>query len=314
MNDIQVVLNGNNNFRMGTPVNGNQFAFTRFSNIPVVLAEINWNSALGTSDLALSDGNNENAFDTFYCFSTRADVMQVITGSAVGWTATPNVMQITSRGQEFCGDVEWSIGSSPIPESTSHYGRFYFRVEEGFLTNHGVSKYKTSGVIEIVPFALNSVDGTALVGGRTTTNEAYVSFRPGRDEVGTSLSYPYNGFVPGIEGGLGDQVLDCDVWYRYEWYIEYLSATVFRLYPRIYNMADELLYDVNTFYPFNRNPSVESLQDWYDAGNAFSVVDTANARMYAVGYEGPNMSADTGAHFYKAALKFQTGDWVGPIT
>jgi hypothetical protein len=265
------------------------------------LANIEWATATGTSDAAVGDGDNANEFNDFYCGATRANVMEVVLGSGVAGSPTTNILRITQRGSSNCGNAGWTAAVSPIPASTSHYGRVYFRVGANFTMNHGVS-YKVTGTIEIVPFKIEA-----------DSNGARFGPAPARDGDNVPLGYPYYAWYPGIEGGAGDQEVALDTWYRYEWHIEYVNANDYRIYPRLYNAAGTLLYDADTYYPVNASPATQSLTDYYGAGNVFGTVSTANAREFAVGYEGPGGAPDNGALLYLAGLKFTTGDWVGPI-
>lgn len=264
-----------------------------------LIADIQWDTTTGTSDNAITDGNNAVPFNDLYCGATRANVMEVVTG--VSGSPTTNCLRITQRGSANCGNAGWTAAVSPIAASTSHYGRVYFRVSANFTMNHGVS-YKVTGTIEIVPF---KVEGDA--------NGARFGPAPARDGENVSLSYPYYAWYPGIESGAGDQEVALDTWYRYEWFIQYTSADNYRIYPRLYNAAGTLLYDADTYYPVNASPATESLTDYYAAGNVFGVVSTANAREFAVGYEGPGGAPDNSATLHLAALAFSTAGWIGAL-
>ncbi len=134
-----------------------------------------------------------------------------------------------------------------------------------------------------------------------------------RDEAGAALGYPFNNWRPGPSAGGGEAPLTNGVWYRYEWQIQYLSALVYRIYPRIYNMAGTLLYDYTSYYQNdNIGGTSKSLQTWYETdGKAFGITNASDAKDFGIGNEGPGGSSDNGQHWYIANVALSTSSWLG---
>lgn len=255
-----------------------------------------WSTALGSSVAALQDGGKWN---TAYC-QQAANVLSVVAGSTVGWTKTPNVLRLQQLGSTQCGTLE---KLNAVPLSTSHWGRFYFRNDEiGTQHNHVVTY--NPGVGTPIQTALwnrwGAPDGVSIF------------MRTYYTSAGGGMSYPTNLWSIGTAGVVGRDRLPNGVWYRYEWHMEYVTSTTYRIWPRIYNMAGTLLYDATRFYQNDYPQSgTHSLSTWYSAGNTFGFSDVTLAQRFGLGNEGPGGSSNTGGYWYHADVALSTSGWIG---
>jgi hypothetical protein len=249
---------------------------------PALLFSSDWSTATGTGDTAVSDGGK---WDASLCPASRADVLAVVASDGLGWSRTTNVLQVTMRGNTGCGRC---LIDDVVPASTSHFGRFYWRNDETEVTNLHPTSYPTGvggETIQIVPWGR---EGTAS-GHRITMT---------------------GGFQPKASGQMFGALLTNGVWYRYEWHIEFLTALTYRIYPRIYNASDTLLYDATGYFSSDF-PWTQSLKAYYDGGGSFSIGNAEWAREFSLGNEGPNVSVDNGEHWYFADVAFSLDGWVG---
>ena len=249
-----------------------------------------WGTALGNSEEALTDGGSWDRLVT--CGGSFFNVAEVISGASVGWTRTANVLRVQQRGATECGNVE---RIHAVPASTTHWGRFYFRNDER-QTSHGHPvTYNCCGDIQIVPWArIGQPDGVVV--GTGAENQPY----------------PLNVFYAGAEGESRHH-LPHRTWFRYEWMIEYLTENTFRIYPRIYNMEDELLYDVESFFQNDYPQSgFQTLKSMYDGGSVGVVRNLDLARNFGLGNEGPGGSVNNGQNWYIADVALSTAGWIGP--
>jgi hypothetical protein len=230
-----------------------------------------------------------------------ASVMSVVSGASVGWTETPHVLRLTQRGSTLCGNIERT--QQTVPASTTHWGRMYFRNDETATSHWHPVTYNAVGDIQIVPWSRFASATGVRIGVGT-----------GRDGTGAALGYPFSLWFPGSGPGRGPAQLQNERWYRYEWEIRYLTATSYRIYPRIYDMNGTLLYDYRTFFQ-NDNGSgsaSKSLQTWYEVDNrSFGITNPTLARNFGIGNEGPAGSADTGGSWYFASVALSTTGWIG---
>jgi hypothetical protein len=222
--------------------------------------------------------------------------MNVVAGNSVGWSLTPNVMRVTMLGTQ-CGGVS---KLAAVPQRTSHYVRFYFRNDETQNTNWHPTWYNCCGTIQMVPWSR-----------RGTSQGVFIGPQIARAANGSDMPYPYNFWRPGVQGQ-GNRTLSNGTWYRYEYYLEYVSATGYRIYPRVYDMAGNLLYDVNAFFPSDYQGQGPTLAAYYAAGNAFGITDAQLATHFGMGNEGPGGASNSGQSWYYARVGISLNGWVGP--
>lgn len=133
-----------------------------------------------------------------------------------------------------------------------------------------------------------------------------------RNASNVNLGYPDSAWYAGTTA-VGIAILPNARWFRYEWHIEYIGATAYRIYPRIYDDAGTLVYDYERFfqndYPFSGS---HSLRTWCEAGNAFGTTDSNLARNFGFGNEGPGGSTASMGYWYIGAAALSTTGWIGP--
>jgi hypothetical protein len=258
-----------------------------------VLFESNWSTSTGISQTALTDGGRFNNWIT--CGGGITEVMQVIPGSSVGWSATPNVMQFTQRGPNYCGNVE---NTNAIGVGQSFYARMYIRDDE-----------TTGGWHDVTLNCCGSIQ--AALWSRGPINSTHTNARV----AGPDGEYPYQGYnwhTPALPRGQ---------WYRYEWHIEYLTENTARIWTRVYDMNNNRLVDehnIRNGVDWGQTPI--TLAERYAQGHVKTFSDLDRARRFGVGNPGQAGSADTGHHWYQAGVKIvdrpidpQNDIWVGPI-
>jgi hypothetical protein len=252
------------------------------------LFESNWSTALGSDiSTALMDGG---LWDFYTCWSGISEVMEIIEGSQVGWTHTPNVMQLTQRGETLCGSIE---NQNSIPESTDFYARTYIMMNESTWGWHDVT-LNCCGSIQ------------AALWSRGLHNSTHYIARV----QGPDGSYPYNQWFT--------DPIPRNEWHRWEFHVEYVTANQTRIWTRVYDMDDNLL--VNAHNIRNVDTWDTTLHERYNQGHLKSIGDTNLARRFGVSNPGQGGSADTGHHWYHAAVKVvsepvdpENDVWVGPV-
>lgn len=258
---------------------------------PSAVFASDWSTATGTSLTAIQDGST---WDNYSCASSLLDV---VAGSGVGFTETTNVLRCDLDGVN-CRLIQ---KQEAVPASTTHWGRIYFRsgLTSTINLDHILAYNNIHGgtAIQAVPFALWRASGAPSAG---------------RWKMGVFVNgggYPYNRWA--------SPELDNDTWYRIEWEMEYVSATYYRMWPRIYSLAGTLLYDSDDFGPsdgqpgtltaFNGdNPAGFELAGVLNGGSA----DATLARRFGLGNNGPNQ-LDSGQSWYFAKVGLSTDGWLG---
>lgn len=265
---------------------------------PATVFDSEWATATGTGASAVTDGG---AWDQSGGSASPNQVLNVLnTGNALGFPTT-NVLRV-EMNNEYYGVVE---KDEAYPISTSHFARFYFRndvdsemsQDHAYAYNnlHGLS---SSGDIQAAPFCIwtNLGDGAGF-------------WRAG---LIIPNSYPNNRWK--------SPALSNDTVYRYEYEFEYIGATTYRVWPRIYDAAGTLLYDSDDY--LNIEDDATTLTAFNDANPAgFTLANilngpTANAqdaRAIGLGNPGPAGNTIVGEYFYFAGFAVSTTGWVGPI-
>lgn len=246
-----------------------------------------WNSGTGTSLTALTDGG---VWNRTYC-NTIGDVLSVVAGGPVGWSGQGNVLRIQQLGTT-CGMLE---ADDVLPQSTTHWGRFYFRNDETQTFHNHVVTYHPVGAIQLAIWNRNPSQA-----GFRTFMRTYFSPSGG--------AMPYPRYLWQI-----DQPLQNGTWYRYEWMMEYVTPTTYRIWPRIYNMSGTLVADANNYFFADAAPNAaNSLAAHYNAGNSFGFTDVTLGRDFGLGQEGPAGSSSTNGFWYHANVALSLSGWIGP--
>lgn len=235
---------------------------------------------LGSTEIVLRDGNR---FTGFSGGTPDPAVGEIVTAASVGLDTPYNVFKLYFRAGGNCMIQIDNV----VPESTTHWGRVWIRNdEEGNKNDHPTAYYNIHPEAEIqsVPHWRNALDLTGVW------------------DAGCYASggYPYNRWYRRLTNG---------VWYRYEWMMEFLTATTFRVWPRIYNAAGTLLYTAADYT--HELGGGDTLESYWNAGNYNTHSRPDLARHFGYGNEGPSGSTNTGQPYYYANLAFSLTDWVG---
>jgi trimeric autotransporter adhesin len=253
-----------------------------------------WSHSQGSGATAVQDGGR---WPSLGC-GNFATVLTVVAGSTVGFSLTPNVLRVQMRGPVYCGMLQ---RDDAVPISTTHWGRFWVRNDESGSQNYHAGAYHNlhgNDDIQAVPFGRD-----ARAGNGTWRLAIFTS----------GASYPYNAWrSPALQNG---------VWYRYEWEMRYVTATTYRLFPRIYNAAGTLVYDHTSFQQNDYSGSSSLTLDRYYAldggartfglGDSPSGASAELARNFGLGTEGPASASDTRGYWYYARFALSTSGWIG---
>lgn len=241
--------------------------------------------ATGSTDLALRDGGR---IDGLSGGLPDPPVGEIVTAASVGLGTPYNVFKLYFRAGGNCMIQK----DDAVPISTTHWGRMWVRNdEEGNKNDHPTAYHNIHGsdAIQAVPMQ--------RIANSTPSGYWQIS-------VTTDASYPNGRFYsPNLTNG---------VWYRFEWKMEYITATTFKWEVRVYSAAGTLLYTGDDFV---REGGGLTLTGWM-ASNSVTLAggsgtDAELARNFGWGNEGPSGSTDTGQPYYYANLAFSTTDWVG---
>jgi hypothetical protein len=265
-----------------------------------ILFQSNWSAATGTSSNAITDGG---AWNQRLC-SMFTSVANVIGGSSVGWNLTPNVLQITRAGTN-CTQVE----REPVPglsQGQDYYIRIYIRNDATAPDGQNASNHPVCinclGQIQAVPWS-NKTGGGVPAG-------KYDPMLSWGNVVGGSNSDKY--WIP-------QNSLDNGRWYRFEYHVDFVNVRAsdadVRIWPRVYDMSGNLLYDARTFRRTGGwgGSTTQSLQAWYDAGGLLYFNTLGLTDEFGVGYEGPGGATDTGQKWYYAGVAVGRGGWLGGL-
>jgi hypothetical protein len=245
-----------------------------------------WNTATGSTNLAIGDNGRWN--DMICPSSGREAVLAVVAGSTAGWTATPNVLQVTNRGSFNCGGVQTS---GAVPVGTSFYIRMYIRVEDENQMNFH-------------PVNLDQINMEAPIWA-IFDPVAGVDYNPKinfRDATGTNHRWRPTAKLRQRE------------WYRFEWHVEFVDvgARTARIWPRIYDLQNRLVHDAASHVNID-TPSGPTLAQYYANGGVARFTSLDNARKFGIGYEGTAGATDQGRKWYYASVEIRSDTWPGPV-
>ncbi|MGH7470440.1 MAG: hypothetical protein ACRENP_21050 [Longimicrobiales bacterium] len=257
-----------------------------------------WSTATGNSDRAVTDGGVLSGgrwvggkYDYITCWPP--DISRVVPGAPLGWTLTPNVLEMTDRGENACDLFEVD---NAIPSGRSFYIRAYLRVEPGVsINNH--------------PFKLNAGGGAGPVQAVLWANgsNASTAYQP-------KMQFPGGGTPPNYNTWMAVPGVPTATWHRHEWFVELLNASTrtYRVHPRIYDMAGNLIRDANHFLIGDPSQDRTTMAQWYAAGGSDRFTDLNLARRFTLGMEGPGGNPGTGRLWYYAAVAACLTTWCGP--
>lgn len=257
----------------GTTDSNQVQATTQAAGGQTILFESTWeDGGVGNSTTNITDNGlwQLNATDGG-CTVSTVDLRVVAPGSAPGsWPHGGNIL--TARNSTAgCGGVEaFQVFDAPAPGDLWGCRYYYCQdADQVFTHNHGPGDLNAVDAIDVVFHELQAA-------GSGSFNH---SLRLGRQADNTS------GTAAGDDGGRNfnfrariapgsttNMVFDANTWYRFEWILEWVSVSgsyptwTYRFYPRVYNMAGDLLADL-TYY--RHNDGGYFLDQFYAAGSTF---------------------------------------------
>lgn len=256
--------------------------------------ESDWTTITGNSATAIGDGGKWNYTLTSPTAGT------VIAPGGVSWTGAGNVMEFSMNTTDDCVIQN----ETDIPESTDNWIRFYFMIdaEPNHTGQHPHGYQMRAGTIGLVLWRFERVAAT--------------TYRIGIEATKTSTDRFF-----------AEQLCTYGVWYCWEWYMQYLTGTTFRVWPRLRAMDGTLLCAATgdgsspTIGNFLNYTSVE-LGAWYGAGNYGTVPATIliggttypgtdGYRRLGLSHPGNYGAPAVDARYYVADIGVSLTDWVG---
>jgi len=241
--------------------------------------------------------------------SDPSTVTAAVSSAGLGFSRTPVVFRLESQG---LGPATQLRRFAAVPASTSFYARLWWRCDwatPGQTSNH-IWTMLPIGNVQIALLAQRTIE----VGGQL---RMHPYLRTYYDAAGDLSSYPYNVWQPGTIGS-GIAYLSLATWYRLEYFVQFLTATTYRIWPRIYSYSDAapnalgtLLFDHTTIMQNDYAGTGRSLADHYALGHSFGIeaANVSGARDMGLGHEGSVAAA--GEYTYAADLALSLTDWVG---
>ncbi len=220
---------------------------------------------------------------------TGINLLSVLPGFGPGGR---NALKVIQRGPNLAGSVQ----KDGLPNlSTDYYVRFYMR-------NDDISSTRDHGV---TPDIYRYQNLTYIAKSGAASGWQYVM-----SMFGVTWIYPLSYMGPALELAHG-------VWYRFEYFVDYVDATHVQVHPRVYDAAGTLILSDADFRQSDYGmASWNGRSDWtldqlYATGFAYAVVPDA-LTSFAVGNNGQAGSFDTGLAWYFAGVQVRTDRWPGP--
>jgi len=296
---------------------------------PEILFASGWETATGTSLAARTDGDLwAPAATSAGCDVTTVDLRVVASGDAPGtWPSGIGNIMTARNSTAGCGGVE-AFEVFPPPETGMLWGiRYYYCQDEDQIYghNHGLGDLNAVGNIDIVFHHIESAGSG--------------SWRPGLFAGVGSTGGGTSGTAEGDDGGRNFNwiarvspesstsiVLPPNEVTRHEMILEWTAVSGsyhtwrYRLYPRIYNAAGDLLADQHSY---RHNDGGYTLAEFYAAGSTFLRNDSAGG---TAGEEnhirsayfgiGQSKSTSTGRMYWGRPVFYlpsSTSDFIGGI-
>ena len=266
-----------------------------------IFLEVDWSTATGNSVAAVGDGGKG-----IMRWCSWDQVLNVTPGAGVGWTNTANALSIRSINN--CGHVEFP-NLFPLPVD----GQEQFWTVRYYVMN-GVGQTDTKqhpmcfwpvGNIETVHTQIWHNNGIF-------TNGDWEHGSGWGDRVSFGLPVGHWRPVTTLSSNAPRQ-LTAGTWYRYEFIMNWVNSTHFRVYPRLYDMDGTLLNDYTTWEYTDGQGTLAShyaLGKYFIRNTASDGVDNIRDLSFGMGQAG-----SSNQYYYVADAAFALGsnltDFIG---
>jgi hypothetical protein len=255
--------------------------------LPPVLFDGDWSGATGNSIGAVTDGGRWTRY-TEYNNGIPVQLLSVVPEGPGG----RNALKVLQRGSSFAANL---VKQNVLPPSTDYYVRFYMRNDDtSFSGDHVVTP-------DMFDYGnLTYIRKTAAPTGWQAISSFY----------GAGYTYPIGHWTL-------NRTLSHGVWYRFEYYVHFVSATQMRVEIRVYDdsgaqIASEADYQQSSFGSQVWNGRSDwTLASYYQAGYTLGV-NPLSLTTFSLGNNGQFGALDTGLAWYFAGVQIRSDHWPGP--
>jgi hypothetical protein len=247
-----------------------------------------WDTATGNSTTAVGDGGRwPNVWEFNGGSSVR--LMSVVSGGPNGH----NALRVQQRGSSYAANVQVD---NVVPPSTDFYLRYYMRNDD--------SSSAGDHIVTVDTYQYAHLTYMRKMGGPTGWDFVISLF-------GCGYTYPIGHWGPAMKMQNG-------AWYRFEYFVDFISANRIQVHPRVYDASGTLILSDAQFRQSDyggatwNGRSDWTLASYYAAGHSFCV-DPQWVNDFGLGNNGQYGAADTGQYWYFSGVEIRTDGWPGAI-
>jgi hypothetical protein len=277
-----------------------------------ILFESNWTTATGNSPTALLDGK-WTYYDVGGSIASNPNMLNVVTTTAPpGLTHSLRVQQqgsTASNGNAWGGVVKENF----TPASQDYYLRYYYRTDDvnGVRGSHVVQPVGPDGE------RLSSIYGDLVYLSQLNYSGGWSI----RLSLGANKP-PFQGFLPNWQMA-NSTALSYGEWYRIEYHVDFTATNRIRLFIRIYDDNNVLLFDEGDFIAdpdWGALPAGATLTQLYSGqlssyvgGATDFTITPSNLVNIEFGNNGSATATNTGLYWYYAGVQIRSDTWPGPV-
>ena len=243
------------------------------------------------SDWAAGEPSDGGRWANYWEFNngTNVRLLSVVSGFGPGGR---NALKVLQRGENLSADLQqYNI----VPLSTDYYVRFYMRNDDT----------SASGDHVVVTDVYEYWNLTYMRKSSGTSGWQFVV-----SMYGCGSNYPINHLGPTV-------TLSHGVWYRFEYFVDFVDPTHVQVHPRVYDASGTQILGDADFRQSDYGSAVwNGRSDWtlaslYNAGYSFCV-RPGPMTSFGMGNNGQKDAIDTGLAWYFADVQIRTDWWPGP--
>ena len=243
------------------------------------------------SDWTAGEPSDSGRWTHYWEFNngTGVRLLSVVPGFGPGGR---NALKVLQRGQSFAADLQQD---NILPPSTDYYLRYYMRNDD---TSPAGDHVVTPDIYSYANLTyMRKYSGT---NGWTFDISMY----------GCSFIYPVSHIGPAVTLAHG-------VWYRFEFFVDFVDATHVQVHPRVYDASGTQIFGDADFRQQDWGAAtLNGRSDWtlaslYATGFSYCV-NPVSLQSFAVGNNGQAGAVDTGLSWYYAGVQIRTDRWPGP--